>query len=275
MLCHIKPNSIGTGPRSDIDVPLDIVFASYVEADIQKTQLGSSLMRMVGHFFNTQAYSESITLQLMHLAQCMLLSTVHLIAGTNMRLLSANPNVVSAFLSDLTPQGVSLIFKVVLCDKYLSDFMKSNDNSKSNSKPQARRAKPSQTPTAKPSMEISSSSVKPPISISASVPWALPMTSRIIQVLASQPLRMEHSFTHDLVKYHLIIAYGTYKAQEFVDHKTIDSDWTQFISESIEAGRKFPFFTTFSQDEPTKRKLASMREILLAAFQSWQHLMRS
>lgn len=108
---------MGTGPRSDIDVPLDIVFASYAEVDIQKTQLGSSLMKMVGHFFNTQAYSESITLQLMHLAQCMLLSTVHLIAGTNMRLLSANADVVSAFLSDLTPQGVSLIFKVVLCDK--------------------------------------------------------------------------------------------------------------------------------------------------------------
>lgn len=275
LLCHIKPNHSATSARSDVVAPLDVVFASYMQTDLARQQLGASLMKMVRIYRLIYVHiNKYCDIQLIHLAESKLLSASDLLTSTVSRLRSQEVAVISSYLADLSSEG-SQLFKIVLCDRYLVDSLGGGNSSRAGRKPHATRVKPSQLSDANP-INVTAIAAAKSSSQSTIAPWVLPNSARVIETLNSRTSGAR--FLHDLFQYHLLLAYGSYKALEYANRSalnSIDANWESFMEEGFEGCHYFSAFPSQSTAEDRmKNELEKMRETATAAIQTWRAIMR-
>lgn len=187
----------GSGPRRDVDAPLDIVFCCISQDSIWRRTMGTRLFTLLIHLIHTSEFDAQV-----------------LIATVSARLHSASPEAVVGLSTSLPKTTPVLTFQVALSHKYLSGFSVGSVVVSNRPKPRARARRDSYVDTAS----------APPGKGNGTVLSAMRSTvasyKEMLPLIESKKLTSLPAFT---MKYTLIISYALLQSQAALDEK--DPSW--------------------------------------------------
>ncbi|KAF5385121.1 hypothetical protein D9615_000897 [Tricholomella constricta] len=233
-----------SGPRWDTEVPLRIVFYCLEEEDLRRQALGTRLMTL-----------------LINLSYAGLLDLPIFVSSVYSRLTATELEKLPALFSGLSPSLAVHRFKVLLCQKLLTD---SRHATHREARPQPQiRAQPRalrQTRTESSMKSISDESVKPPTSSAQLNKTTMPgyaEIQRLVEMKVS-PFSANVSSSFVLrIKFELLTSYGMLQSAASSAEK--DAEWLAalrggriahtsdlaFGSDDLEGGESGAFRTTF------------------------------
>ncbi|KIK99059.1 hypothetical protein PAXRUDRAFT_30748 [Paxillus rubicundulus Ve08.2h10] len=211
LLSQIPPPRGGTGPRWEVDAPLDIFFYCVQQEDRQRREMSTRLLTLLVNLsltpdFDLQMFTAAVTT----------------------RLYSSSPQVVRTLMESLPKAVPVLTFKVALCQKFLSTTPSTSGVIKPRPKPLTRRAPPGDS-------EATSSTTKANAaqtgSNTAAVKSSLATGSEVLQLLTSGHESRRKAQAPSLIllmKYALFLSYA--HLQRLLPPDERDGDWGDILA---------------------------------------------
>ncbi|KAF8844655.1 hypothetical protein BDN67DRAFT_894529 [Paxillus ammoniavirescens] len=211
LLSQIPPPRGGTGPRWEVDAPLDILFYCVQQEDRQRREMSTRLLTLLVNLsltadFDLQMFTAAVTT----------------------RLYSSSPQVVRTLMESLPKTIPVLTFKIALCQKFLSAAPSVSAVAKPRPKPLTRRA-PRRDSEA--TFSTTEASVAQSGSNTAAVKSPLATGSEILQLLTNgheSRRKAQASSSILLMKYTLFLSYA--HLQRLLPPDERDGDWGNVLA---------------------------------------------